>query len=347
MPSSQLNDHYQTLGVSRSASQKELKTAFRKLARQFHPDANTSDPTAEERFKQVNEAYEVLGDEQDKKLYDRYGDDWRSYRDAGFTGDEPRSQSRPGIQSTYQRSNRSGLPNADEEMFGSIFDSMFSRSSGGFSGSNTAGGARRRPARGADLEQVIDVSFGEAFAGTERRFDIQSPDICPTCHGDGLVRGAICPRCEGSGTVARARTIEVTIPAGVTDGQRIRVKGQGGPSVSGGQSGDVFLIARVQPDPRFERDGANLKTTVEVPLTEAILGGEARVPTPTGRVALSIPPDTQNGRVFRLRNQGMPKVKTPGERGDLLVTARVMLPQNLTDEERDLFRRLRDLRPGG
>jgi DnaJ-class molecular chaperone len=144
----------------------------------------------------------------------------------------------------------------------------------------------------------------------------------------------------------RNRTIEVTIPAGVTSGQRIRVKGQGSPSRTGGESGDVYLIVNVLPDSRFERDGANLKTTVDVPLLDAVLGGEVHVSTPTGRVALTIPAETQNGRVFRLRGQGMPKLKAKGERGDLLATAHIQLPQHLTDEELALFRQLRDLRAG-
>jgi DnaJ-class molecular chaperone len=345
--SSQLTDYYQTLGVTRTASQKELKAAFRKLARKYHPDANKSDPSAEDQFKKVNEAYEVLSDEKDRKLYDRYGDEWRAYRDAGFTGDEPKSQSRPGNQPPFHSSYQSGpAGGVDDDALGSIFESMFSRTGGFSSGGATSTGFRRRPVKGADLEQPIDVAFDEAFRGTQRRFDIQSPEICPTCHGDGMVRGAICPRCNGSGTVSRSRTIEVTIPPGVTSGQRIRVKGQGGASTSGGPAGDVFLIVNVLPDARFERDGSNLKINIEVPLADAILGGEVRVPTPTGRVALTIPPETQNGRVFRLRNQGMPKVKSQGERGDLLATVTVVLPQQLTDDERDLFHRLRDLRSG-
>ena len=343
--SSQLTDYYQTLGVSRTASQKELKAAFRKLARKYHPDTNKSDPAAEDQFKRVNEAYEVLSDEKDRKLYDRYGDEWRAYRDAGFTGNESRSQSRPGSEASFHRSyQRSATASQDDDAFGSIFESMFSRPGGGFTGGATTTGFRRRPAKGADLEQPIDVTFDEAFRGTERRFDIQSPEICPTCHGDGMVRGAICPRCDGSGTITRARTIEVSIPAGVTSGQRIRVKGQGGPSTSGGPAGDVFLIVKVLPDPRFVREGSNLKVDIEVPLDDAILGGEAHVPTPTGRVALTIPPETQNGRVFRLRSQGMPKMKPKGERGDLLATVHVVLPQNLDEEQRELFRQLREIR---
>ena len=343
MPSSQLKDHYQTLGVSRTASAKDLKSAFRKLARQYHPDANQGDPAAEERFKDINEAFEVLSDEKTRKLYDRFGDDWRAYRDAGYTGDEP--PPRPGGTSRRFTSTRPGSDTQveyefDGGDFGSIFDSVFTRQGGGFRSSRSTG-FTPSPTKGADIEQRIDVSFDEAFRGTERRFEIQSPEVCPTCGGDGLARGVICPRCDGAGTIQRARTIEVTIPAGVESGQRIRVKGQGGPGRNGGTAGDAFLIVTVRPDSRFEREGANLRTRVEVSLYDAILGGEATVPTPTSKVALSIPAGTQNGRVFRLRGQGMPRLKKAGERGDLLAEVSVVLPTDLTSEERDLFEQLR------
>jgi DnaJ-class molecular chaperone len=345
MRSSQFNDHYQTLGVPRTANQKEIKSAFRKLARQYHPDANRDDPAAEDRFKQVNEAYEVLSDEKDRKLYDQYGADWRAYRDAGFTGDEPRpryADRRPPFTRTYRSTTTA---ESGDDDFGPIFETFF----GGRGGSPTGGGRstfQRRPVKGTDLEQPIDVSFDEAFRGTERRFDIQSPETCPTCLGEGLVRGAICPRCDGVGTITRARTIEVSIPPGVTSGQRIRVKGQGGASPSGGPPGDVYLIVTVLPDRRFERDGANLTTTIDSPLVTAMLGGDVHVPTPTGRVELRIPAETQNGRVFRLRGQGMPRVKTPAERGDLMARVNVVLPQDLTDAERELLRQFADLRSG-
>jgi DnaJ-class molecular chaperone len=331
-------DHYQTLGVKRNATAKELKSAFRSLARKHHPDANASDPAAEERFKEINEAYEVLSDETDRRLYDRYGDDWRSYRDAGYNGTEPQSSSRP-PQSGYTQTstNRTGGAVPDDDMFSSVFGSFFGN------GQTGAGSTfRTRPARGQDIEQRIEVTFDEAFRGTERRFEIQSPETCSMCNGEGLVRGAICPRCDGTGTVNKGRTIEVTIPAGVTTGQRVRVKGQGGAGRSGGSPGDVFLVVTVRPDSRFEIDGANLRTTIEVPYLDAILGGEVTVPTPTGRVALTIPEGTQNGRVFRLRNQGMPKVKG-SERGDLLAIVAVQLPKHLDERERELFQQLREL----
>lgn len=348
MPSSQVKDHYQTLSVGRTAGDKELKAAFRKLARQYHPDANQSDPAAEERFKDINEAHEVLSDKKSRKLYDRFGEDWRAYRDAGYTGDERTSRAN-GAGRTFTSARSSTGPRVDYDIdgegSGSIFDSMFSRT-GSESSTRRAGGFGSVSSRGSDIEQPIDVTFDESFHGTERRYEIQSPETCPTCSGEGLVRGAICPRCDGTGTVPRARTIEVSIPAGVENGQRIRVKGQGSPGRRGGKPGDVFLVVTVRPDARFQREGANLRTRVDVPLYSAVLSGEVTVPTPTSAVALNIPAGTQNGRVFRLRGQGMPRLKPRGERGDLLAEVVVVLPTDLTPAERQLFEQLDALRVG-
>ena len=345
MASSQLKDHYQTLGAARAANDKELKSAFRTLARQYHPDANQDDPGAEERFKEINEAYEVLSDPKSRKLYDRFGDDWRAYRDAGYTGDEPppRASSSGNRYSSTRSGGSRPTFDVDEGEFGSVFESMFTRTGGGVR-TGRSSGFSAMPAKGGDVEQAIDVSFDEAFRGTERRFEIQSPETCPTCGGEGLARGAICPRCDGAGTISRARTIEVTIPAGVVSGQRIRVKGQGGPGRSGGPSGDAFLVVNVLPDSRFSRDGANLRTRIDVPLYDAILGGEATVPTPNAKVALSIPPGTQNGQTFRLRGQGMPRLKPKGERGDVLAEVNIVLPTDLTAEDRRHFEELRAAR---
>lgn len=356
MPKIDFKDYYKILDVDRSADEKALRSAFRKLARKHHPDINPGDSTAEERFKEINEAYEVLSDPDKRKLYDRYGEDWQRYRDAGFTGDE-----QP----------RRGATSAGNDDFGSWFTGQnggsgsyrveFDEQSSGFSdffetlfGSGTRG--RRSsdfgayappPRRGQDIEAHVDIDFDEAFRGTTRRFDIQTQDTCPTCDGVGIVRNSECPTCDGTGVVPRMKTIEVKIPAGVSTGSRVRVSGQGGAGINGGPSGDVYLIANVRPDPRFERDGDTLRTVVDIPLYTAVLGGEAVVPTPTGRVALTIPSGTQQGKVFRLRGQGMPRLKgKTGERGDLLARANVTLPSELTDQERQLFEQLAELQSG-
>jgi molecular chaperone DnaJ len=170
-------------------------------------------------------------------------------------------------------------------------------------------------------------------------------ETCPTCDGLGEVRGQICPTCDGTGVVRRTKTLEVTIPAGISSGKRVRMAGQGGPGLNGGPPGDVNMIVTVRSDPRFERDGDNLKTEVDVPVTTAVLGGEVEVGTPTGRVALRVPAETQSGRSFRLKGQGMPKLKgKSGERGDLIARARITTPTRLTDRERELYEELRSLR---
>ena len=332
------NDHYQTLGIKRDASSKDIKAAFRRLARKYHPDTNQGDPAAEERFKDINEAYEVLSDEKDRRIYDRYGNDWRSYRDAGFNGSEPSAPPRPSGSGTRSRPASSGTRTeftfTNDDDLNSMFGSMFGQ------GRSANPNVQTRARKGQNIEQQITISFDEAFTGTERRFEIQSPDTCPVCNGAGLVRGAICPRCDGSGTVMRSRAIDVTIPAGVSSGSRVAVRGQGGPGQNGGSSGDVFLIVSIRPDPRFEIDGQNIRTTVDVPVLDAILGGEVTVTTPTGRVALTIPAGTQSGKVFRLRQQGMPNLKS-GERGDLLATVSVKVPTDLSDDERRQYEALR------
>lgn len=334
--------YYETLGVSRTADDKQIKTAFRKLARANHPDANRDDPTAEERFKLANEANEVLGDPVSRKLYDRYGDDWRSYRDAGFTGDEPRSASRSSSngasRATGHDARSDSFTTFDSDEMGGLLGGLFGRR-----GDRTDVG-QSRSRKGQDLEAAVDVTLQEAFAGTSRRFDVDAPETCPTCSGSGFSRGAPCPTCDTTGVRPRRKTLEVTIPAGVASGHRIRVAGQGGDGRNGGPRGDVFLVVTVRPDPRFERDGNLLRTTIDVDVYDAVLGGEAIVPTMSGKLALTIPPATQGGRQFRLRGQGMPRIKQPTERGDLMVRVNITVPSDLSDEERAIFEQLRDLR---
>ena len=365
----EFKDYYAVLGVAPEADEKTIRDAYRKLARQYHPDVNPGDQQAEERFKEINEAYEVLSDVDKRKLYDRFGEDWQRYRDAGFTGDEPAGRPGTGQRAGFdpndfgawfagESAGRSGASPAEGW---TVYETDDGGAAGGFSDffqtlfggtqerdprrGRAGASPRSRRRRGEDLEVPIEVSFDEAFRGATRRLELQTPEVCPTCQGSGLARDVTCPTCDGTGMSRRTKTIEVTVPAGVASGSRIRVAGQGGPGDGGGPNGDVYLRTTVRPDPRFERDGDDLRTDVEIPLTTAMLGGEAVVTTPTGRVALRIPPDTQPDRVFRLRGQGMPRLKgSKGERGDLLARARVALPTDLTPRERELFEELRTLR---
>jgi molecular chaperone DnaJ len=381
MPSVQVKDYYEVLGVPRTATEKEIRSAYRKLARKHHPDLNPGDKNAEERFKEVNEAHEVLTDADKRKFYDRFGEDWQRYRDAGFTGDEqfttPGPSGAPGARAgrgatfdpndfnrwyssegggsggyTFYTTEEGDDSHSDffETLFGgrgSPFD-RFGGFGGGFSSTRTRGQPQARatrPQRGEDAEVPVEISFDEAFRGAKRQIQLQVSEPCPTCGGTGEVRGQECPTCDGTGFVRRTKTLEVNIPAGIDSGKRVRMAGQGGPGLNGGPAGDVNLIITVRPDRRFEREGDNLKTDVDVPVTTAVLGGEVEVPTPTGKVALTVPAGTQSGRSFRLRGMGMPKLRgRKDERGDLMARARIVAPTNLSDRERELYEELRQIR---
>jgi DnaJ-class molecular chaperone len=346
MPTVQFRDYYKTLGVDHSADDKVIRAAYRKLARKYHPDVNSGDKASEDKFKEVNEAYDVLSDPEKRRMYDRYGGDWQRYREAGFSGNEPASrpssadfgqwftgQSDGGFRVEFGQNESSGFSDFFQTLFGSG-----RRAAGGFS-------QRLQRRRGQDVELAVDVGFDEAFQGTTRRFEVSAPDQCSTCNGTGLARGTTCPTCDGTGIVDRKKAIEVKIPAGVQTGSKIRVAGQGGAGQGGGPSGDAYLIIDVKPNSAFERVGDDLKTEVVVPLYTALLGGETEVRTPTGKVALTIPAETQSGKIFRLRGQGMPKLRSSkNERGDLLAQIKVMLPTQLSEQERAHFEALRDLR---
>jgi molecular chaperone DnaJ len=341
----EFKDYYQVLGVSRDADEKQIKTAYRKLARKFHPDANTGEPNAEDRFKEINEAYEVLKDPDKRSKYDRFGADWERYKhaeDAGYAaGPQDFSSWFSGtpdggrVHYEYRTTGDSG--------FSDFFETLFGDRTGGRT--TTRERIRTRPQRGQDFEYPVEISLKDTYHGTSRRFDVQIQERCQSCAGTGMNGRGFCPQCGGSGTTPRNKTIEVSIPAGVRTGSRVRVAGQGSPGQNGGPSGDIYLRITVKPDPRFEIDGNNLRTDVSVSLYTSVLGGEAVIPTVDGSVALTIPPETQNGRVFRLRGKGLPPA-SGGVRGDLLARVKVHLPEQLSDDERELFQKLADIRSG-
>lgn len=349
MAAVQFKDYYDVLDVDRRADDATIRSAYRAKARKLHPDVNRDDPDAEDRFKEVNEAYEVLSDADKRRMYDRFGQDWQRYRDAGVSPESgPHSRGANEDFGTWFTGNAQGPPRGSfgetHGRFSDFFDLLFGGSSDRQPGTYQR---QARPLRGEDSELAVDVSLDEAFHGTARRITLQSPTICATCGGSGLARGTTCPTCDGTGQVAHRRTIEVDIPRGVRTGSRIRAAGQGAAGRNGGPNGDVYLRVQMTDDERFSRVGNDLGTSVDVPLYTALLGGEVILQTVTGRVALTIPPETQNGKVFRLRGRGMPKLgsaSNAAERGDLLVTTVIQLPTNLTDQERLLLRDLRDLR---
>jgi len=345
-------DYYQVLGVGRDADEKAIRNAFRQRAKELHPDVNRDDPRAEERFKDLNEAYEVLSDDSKRKMYDRFGDDWKRYRDAGVSPDDvirrgtTSQTSNQDFGTWYTGSNGTFTFEEAGDSGSGRFSDFFNLLFGNQQASPGRGRATSsRPRRGEDLELATTVTLEEAAKGTRRRVTVRSPETCSLCHGSGEVRGAMCPRCDGTGQTKTTRELEVTIPKGVRTGSRVRVSGQGGPGVSGGPNGDVYLVIKIVPHPRFEREGDDLTETIRVPLYTAILGGEVVIPTMEKDLALTIPAGTQPGRVFRLRGKGMPSLESRGNtHGDLLARVEIDLPQNLSDEERRLFGQLRDLR---
>ena len=323
----EFKDYYATLGVSKTATGKEIKQAFRKLARRHHPDVNPGDKAAERRFKEFSEAYEVLADPDKRRKYDELGANWRMYEQAQQTGAGPFSGPGGGSWRVDFGGGPGGFRTMTEEeardLFGNEdpFSDFFKTFFGGGGPRGRGQGRTGRtggPRGGRDLEEKLELTLEEASRGVTRRLSIRT---------DG-----------------HARTVDVRIPAGVREGSRVRVAGEGGPGVGGGPAGDLFLRVRLRQDPRFERDGQDLKTHATVPLTTAVLGGEVEVPTiGGGTLRLRIPPTTQQGQVFRLRGQGMPALGKPSDRGDLYVTADVQLPQSLTAEERQHFEALAGL----
>ncbi len=314
-------DYYKTLGVSKDASEKDIKSAYRKLARKLHPDVNPGDNATEQKFKEVNEAYEVLSDPEKRKKYDALGANWKDYENyqrAGggqpFTwGDATGGRSGGAAYRTVD-------PEEYEQIFGDLggasdfFRTFFGGGAGGFSGGGRAGTGGMN-ARGRDLEQPVQITFDEAYHGTKR-----------ILHKDG-------------------KKMEVDIKPGVKTGSRVRLAKQGGSGVGAGPAGDLFLNIEVLPDTRFERNGDDVTVEVPVDLYTAILGGEVAVPTPNGKnILLKIPAETQNGKTIRLSNKGMPKLNEPNAFGNLYARVRIVLPDKLSKQEMELFQELQALR---
>lgn len=327
----EFKDYYATLGVSKTATDKEIKAAFRKLARKFHPDVNPGDAAAELQFKEINEAYEVLSDAAKRKKYDELGANWRMYEQAqqqGAGGGAPfnvrwtwsGAGAPGGFRTMTEEEVEEMFGRGDESPFSDFFRTFFGGGAAGPAGGRAGQRARAtrvpRDRRGRDVEHALTLDLEDVLQGTVQKLSIQ--------HG------------------GQARTVDVRIPAGVTDGARVRVAGEGERGSGSGSSGDLYLRISVRPHPRFERRGRDLHTKVRVPLTTAVLGGEVDVPTLGGRqLRLKVPPATQAGQVFRLKGQGLPTVGRPDDRGDLYAQVDVALPAQLSAEERRHFEALR------
>lgn len=335
----QFRDYYEALGVNTNASEDEIKSAFRKQARKYHPDVNPGDKSAEEKFKEINEAYEVLSDAEKRKRYDTLGPNWKA-------GEEFRPP--PG----WQQESRvdfgdmgdifggaGGMGGAGAGGFSDFFETLFG-------GGRRAGRSRRGGAgfsmRGREIEAEIELTLEEAHRGGRRSISLQVMESCPDCRGTGTKDGkAVCSTCRGAGVVQRPKTLEVTIPPGVRDGSVIRLAGQGEPGANGGPPGDLLLRARLRPHRLFDLTGDN-DVQVELPVApwEAALGARVSVPTLEGPVEMTIPAGTQAGQRLRLRGQGLNR--RDGRRGDQYAKLKIVNPPRLTSAERELFEKLRD-----
>ncbi|MGB0570992.1 MAG: molecular chaperone DnaJ [Alphaproteobacteria bacterium] len=350
-------DFYQTLGVDRGADAATLKSAYRKLAKELHPDRNPDDAEAERRFKEVNQAYDILKDDDKRAAYDRYG---HEAFEAGAGG--------PG-------GGQGGGFDFSGGGFADIFDEMFGM------GGRGGGGRRQASTRGSDLRYNLDVNLEDAFAGKQTRVRVNASAACDSCHGSGASGGAdpvscpscqgagkvraqqgfftverTCPTCNGAGRVVdnpcgscggagrmdKEKTLSVNVPAGIEDGTRIRVAGEGEAGLRGGPPGDLYIFVTIRPHRFFRRDGADIQCRVPIPMTTASLGGSIEVPTIDGaRARVNIPAGTQTGQKFRLRSKGMSVLRT-NARGDMYVQAQIETPVDLTKEQRDLLKQFED-----
>jgi len=343
-------DYYEILGVSRDASDDEIKRAFRKLAKQYHPDTNPDDHTTEEKFKEVGEAYQILSDPEKRQLYDRYGHNMP--QGAGFSGDF------------------SGFGD-----FADIFEEFF--------GFGARGSTRRGPQAGSHLKYNLTLAFEEAVFGTEKVLEIPRLENCPHCQGSGAEPGNTpvrCPQCQGSGEVRRAqqsilglpvtvrapcprcggegeiistlctncrgqkrmqitRKINVQVPAGVDEGTQIRLAGEGEAGTRGGPTGNLYVVVNVKKHPLFKRDGIDLLFDLPINIAQAALGDEIEVPTLNGNVTMTIPPGSQHGQNFRLKEHGVPRLQRSG-RGDIIITTKIIVPRDLDDKQKELLREL-------
>jgi DnaJ-class molecular chaperone len=334
-----IKDYYEVLGVKHDASDDEVKKAYRKLARKFHPDLNPGDKAAEEQFKNLQEAYDVLSNAEDRKLYDQYGENWRAVK-AG-AGVPP-----PGWQEA-QRSTRGAGPRTGEFDFNDFDFSRF-RSTGtgaeGFDifeemfGGSFGRGRTTRSGRGRDVEAELELSLEEAHRGGRRTLQMQVAEPCPTCGGIGVKDGKVCDTCGGAGEVVRPKTIEVNIPAGVRDGGTLRLRGQGGTGSNGNEPGDLYLHLRIRPHPVFTVKGNDLEIELPVAPWEAVLGAKVEAPTIDGKVELTIPPGAKGGQRLRLRGQGLNKRQNG--RGDEYVRLKIVVPKDVSTEERRLYEEL-------
>ena len=377
------HDYYETLHVERGASADEIRKTYRKLARKYHPDLNPGDKAAEERFKKVQEAYDVLSDPKKRQMYDQVG----FYSENGFPGGAGAGGA------------GTGQPPPGMDFSGFDFSDFFTQSGGGHARAETGAGGgfsdifsqffrrggsqehTQQPERGSDLEYALNIDFWQAIRGTQAKLNITRHEVCGTCRGTGEAPGTAvtcpqcngsgsvsqmagamkfnltcprcggkgklqnaCPTCHGDGRVARNETVEVRIPPGAQNGSRLRVPGKGNAGAMGGAPGDLYITTRVEEHPFFHRNGDNIEIRVPVTVTEAGLGAKIEVPTIDGRTLLKIPPGTENGQKFRLREKGVFNARK-NQRGDQIVEVMVQVPKVQDERTKEILRELAQLHP--
>ena len=336
MSSVKYKDYYQTLGVQRSSSQDEIRKAYRKLARKYHPDRNPGDKSAEEHFKDIQEAYAVLSDPEKRQQYDRLGSGWQQGADftppPGWSGTRVEFGNAADFQDIF----------GDFGGFSDFFQSLFGGRGRAASSQSAQSGSRvwrSQPARGADVESEIELSLEELHKGTRPTVVLRTTEICPDCQGKGVRRMSRCSRCQGTGELTTRKRLTVRIPPGMRDGSVLRLSGKGGRQRPDGPAGDLYLRIRMKPHPLFEVVGQD-DLQIEVPITpwEGALGAKVPVTTLDGSVEVTLPPGTEGGARLRLRGQGMNR--RDGSRGDLYVRVRIAVPAQLSPEEEELFRQL-------
>ncbi len=320
-------DYYEVLGLSRSATKEEIKAAYRKAARKYHPDLHPKSEKAkmEEKFKQISEAYEVLYDPEKREKYDRFGENWRA-------GQEQQPPTNAGGQNSYTWSS------TDADGFSDFFESLFGRAR---AGEYYEGFEQHRDMRGQDLESQIDLTLEEAYHGGQKAFQFSIRSVCPACGGVGVVNRKTCQSCGGTGYKTTVRTIDLKIPAGLTDGSVIRLKGQGGEGYGKGKQGDLLLTVKILPHPYFTLNGNHLETKLKLKPEQAVLGCKIPVQTIDGEVMITVPPMSHSGHKLRLRSKGWPgKGRT---RGDQHVELFIDIPASLGQEERKIYQNLMDI----
>lgn len=371
------HDYYETLGVPRKASQDEVRKAYRRLARKYHPDLNPGDKAAEEKFKNVQEAYDILSDDRKRQMYDQFG----FYSEQGFPGAGPGPQPGAGPNmgfggfdfSDFFTDSGHAAGHSNEGSFRDLFSNFFGR------GRQQSQG--RQPERGSDLEYALNIDFWQSIRGTQVRLTINRQEVCPTCHGSGngggstttclqcngsgnvnQMAGAMrfnltCPRCGGSGKsrstcqtcmgegrIPQPESVDVRIPPGTRSGSRLRVSGKGSAGVMGAPPGDLYITVRVEDHAFFHRDGDNIEIRIPISITEAALGAKIEVPTIDGRAILKIPQGTQNGQKFRLREKGVQNARA-NTRGDQIVEVVLQAPKANDERTREILRELASLHP--